>query len=163
MQQGQGRRRVHGLDIIRHEHRELVRLTEAVMQAAAGSEICIDAIAAARHALGQLITRHISHKQLIITATLQNSADPAHQRLAWRFTEDLMKLRQSTSEHYGIWTMARLRADPREYRMAVRTQHRMLKARIVWEETEVFPIVAKLLAGTTPIELPAQRRTAGIR
>lgn len=154
---------MHGLDIIHHEHRELLRLTEAVMEAAGEIELSIDKVAATRHALGQVITRHVTSKHAIITQALQSSADPAHRQLARRFTEDLMTLRQSTSEHYCTWTMARVKEDPREFRMAVRSQHRLLKARIAWEESEVFPIVAKLLAASAPLAMPMQRRAAGIR
>lgn len=156
---------MHGLDIIHHEHRELLRLTEAVTEAAGEIEISVDKIAATRHALGQVSSRHITNKLAIITRALQESADPAHHELSRRFTDELMKLRQSTSEHYRTWTMARVKEDPREFRMAVRSQQRMLKARIAWEEAEVFPIVARLLAGSAPVAapMPRQRRAAGIR
>jgi hypothetical protein len=150
---------VQGLELIQHEHRELVRLTDAVLEVACDPASSIKQIAAARHALGQSVIRHVTNKQKIITAALQASADPAHQTLAWRFTEDLMKLRQSTSEHYGVWTMSRIEEDRHGFAVAVRYQRRLLRARIAWEETSVFPIVAELRA--PPAQTP--RYAAGIR
>ncbi|WHU02719.1 hypothetical protein [Sphingomonas sp. NIBR02145] len=152
---------MHGLDSIRQEHRELLRLTEAVMEAAGAIEPSFDKIAAARHALGQAGSRHVIGKLSTITQALQASADPAHLALGRRFTDELMTLRQSASEHYGLWTMARVKEDPREFRMAVRSQYRALKARVDWEEAEVFPVVAQLLAA--PAAMPVQHRATGIR
>lgn len=149
---------MQGLELIQHEHRELVRLTDAVIEVACDPKAGIEQIAAARHALGQAVIRHVANKQKIMTATLQASADPAHQQLGWRFTEDLMKLRQSTSEHYGVWTMQRIEQDREGFAVAVRYQRRLLRARIAWEETAVFPIVAALLAPSLPM-----RAAAGIR
>jgi len=149
---------VRGLELIEDQHRELVRLTDTVIEMACDSRSGIEQIAAARHALGQAVIRHVESKQKIITAALQVSADPTHQALAWRFTEDLMKLRQSTSEHYGVWTMARIAEDRQGFAVAVRYQRRLLRARIGWEESAVFPIVAALL-GAAPIA----KRAAGIR
>ncbi|MEP9357911.1 hypothetical protein [Sphingomonas sp. KR3-1] len=150
---------MQGLDLIHHEHRELIRLTDAVIETADDSAASIEQIAGARHALGQLIIRHVSNKQAVITATLLASTDPAHHQLAWRFTEDLMKLRGSTSEHYGVWTIAGIEADRKGFAAAVRYQRRLLRARIAWEEHAAFPIVADLLAA--PAAMP--RRAAGIR
>jgi hypothetical protein len=137
---------MHGLDVIYHEHREILRLTEAVMQVASEMAICASKLTTARHALGQAGAKHILNKLAIVTRALQDSPDPAHHQLARRFTDELTTLRQSASEHYRIWTIAQVQADPREYRMAVRTQQRQLKARVAWEEAEVLPIVATLLA-----------------
>ena len=137
---------MEGLDLIHHEHRELVRLTDAVIDAATHPAAGIEKIAAARHALGQVIIKHVLNKHAIITAALQASADPEHHMLAWRFTEDLMKLRQTTSEHYGVWTTARIREDRPGFAVAVRHQRRLLKARIAWEESAVFPVVKALRA-----------------
>jgi 3-methyladenine DNA glycosylase Mpg len=148
---------VQGLDLIHYEHRELVRLTDAVIEAADDAEASLEQIALARQALGQLVIRHVANKQAIITATLLASADPAHHQLAWRFTEDLMKLRGSTSKHYGVWTVANIAADRTGFAAAVRYQRRLLRARIAWEEHAAFPIVAELL------DTPAPRRVAGIR
>lgn len=151
---------MRGLELIQLEHRELVRLTDAVIEAAGDLEASIEQIAFARRVLGQSVIRHVDNKQKIITATLQASADPAHQQLAWRFTEDLMKLRQSTSEHYGVWTATRIAEDRQGFVVAVRYQRRLLRARIAWEETSVFPIVASLLSPAIPLTMPAG---AGIR
>lgn len=153
--------RVHDLDILHQEHRELLRLTEAVMEAAGEITPSFDKIAAARHALGQAGSRHVMNKLAIVTRALQDSADPRHRALGRRFTDELMALRQSASEHYGTWTMARVKEDPREFRMAVRSQYRALKARILWEEREVLPVVEKLLAASAPGAAP--RHAAGIR
>ncbi|MBO9714671.1 hypothetical protein [Sphingomonas sp.] len=141
---------MQGLDIIYHEHRELVRLTEAVMAVASEPELSIDRIAAARHALGKVIVTHVLNKQALITATLQASEDPEHRRLAWKFTQDLIKLRQSTTQHYGVWTMERICKDPKGFHAGVSEQRRLLRLRIAWEEKEVFPIVARLLAASEP-------------
>lgn len=149
---------MQGLELIHLEHRELVRLTDAVIEVAANLDSSIEQVAAARRMLGQSVARHVDNKQKIITATLQASPDPAHQQLAWRFTEDLMKLRQSTSEHYGVWTMARIAEDRQGFVVAVRYQRRLLRARIAWEETSVFPVVTALLAPAIPL-----RAGAGIR
>jgi len=154
---------VQGLDSIRQEHRELLRLVEAVMEAAGEIEPSFDKIAAARHALGQAGSRNVIGKLSTITKVLQASANPAHRELGRRFTDELMTLRQSSSEHYGVWTMARVKEDPREFRMAVRSQYRALKARVDWEEAEVFPIVAQLLAASAVGSMPEPRRAAGIR
>lgn len=148
---------MQGLELIRLEHRELVRLTDVVIEVASDPRIGIEQIAAARHALGQAVIRHVANKQKIITARLQASLEPAHQQLAWRFTEDLMKLRRSTSEHYGVWTAARIEEDRPGFASAVRYQRRLLRARIAWEETAVFPILATLL--TPAIPLPVQATT----
>jgi len=151
---------VHDLDVLHQEHRELLRLTEAVMEAAGAIEPSFDKIAAARHALGQAGSRHVTNKLTIVTRTLQASADPKHRALGRRFTDELVALRQSASEHYGMWTMARVREDPREFRMAVRSQYRALRMRLLWEEAEVFPVVEQLLAAAMP-GVPG--RVAGIR
>lgn len=151
---------MQGLELIEHQHRELVRLTDAVIELACDPRCSIEQIAAARHALGQSVIRHVANKTKIITATLQASDDSAHQNLAWRFTEDLMKLRRSTSEHYGVWTMSRIKEDREGFVVAVRYQRRLLRARIAWEESAVFPIVAELHASPAPMPI---RAGGGIR
>ncbi|MDG2534995.1 hypothetical protein P6144_15150 [Sphingomonas sp. HITSZ_GF] len=148
---------MQGLDLIQHEHQELVRLTDVVIEMAGDPASSSEQLAAARQTLGQTVNRHIANKHKIITAALQASADPAHRALAWRFTEELMKLRQSTSEHYGVWTMARIAEDRHGFTVAVRYQRRLLRARIAWEESVVFPIVAELAAPA------AMERAVGIR
>jgi len=150
---------VQGLDLIHHEHLELVRLIDVVLALADDSRAGMDQLAAARHALGQAGNRHIVNKQRIVIATLQASPDPVHQALGRRFTEDLMKLRQSASEHYGIWTMAAIQDDRKGFGVAVRYQRRLLRARVAWEESAVFPIVSALLAPS----LVPHRRAGGIR
>lgn len=137
---------MQGLELLQNEHRELVRLTDLVIAATCDPTAGIDQIASARQTLGQAVIHHVANKQRIVPPVLQASADPAHQQLAWRFTEDLLKLRQSTSEHYGVWTMARIEEDRHGFAVAVRYQRRLLRARIAWEESAVFPIVAELMS-----------------
>lgn len=154
---------MYDLELTRQENQEVLRRIEAVMDAAGEIEPSLDKIVAARHALGQLGSRNVMGKLAFITRVLQDSPNPAHRELGRRFTEELMALRQSASEHYRFWTIARLKEDPREFRMAVRSQYRALKARVDWEEAEVFPVVAQLLAASSGRRMPEPRRAAGIR
>ncbi len=140
---------MQGLELLKDEHRELIRLTDLVIEAACDPAAGPEQIAAARQVLGQAVLVHVANKQQIVPPVLQASSDPAHQQLAWRFTEDLMKLRQNTSEHYGVWTMARIAEDRHGFAVAVRYQRRLLRARIAWEESAVFPIVAELRAAAS--------------
>jgi hypothetical protein len=43
--------------------------------------------------------------------------------------------------------MDAIAADPREYRLAVRAQMRMMAARRQWEESEFLPAAERLAAG----------------
>jgi hypothetical protein len=150
---------VQGLELLESEHRKLIELTDKVIEAASNPASGLQQIASARQVLGQAVIRHVGHKHKIVTAVLQASADPLHQQLAWRFTEDLMKLRQNTSEHYGVWTMVRIAEDRHGFIVAVRYQRRLLRARIAWEESAVFPIVAELRAAAAA----PMRAAAGFR
>jgi hypothetical protein len=60
-------------------------------------------------------------------------------------------MRQSGIAHLGQWTIEAITADPREYRLAVRAQMRMMAARRTWEETEFLPAAERLASGRRPL------------
>ena len=84
------------------------------------------------------------------TAPLGASTDPYDRALARRYTSDLLSMRQSGIAHMGQWTMEAITADPREYRLAVRAQIRMMAVRREWEESEFLP-AAERLARAEPL------------
>lgn len=137
--------RVTGLDDFRYEHAELLRLIGAIIDAASHADASPDRIVPFRHLLSQAVNRHIAAEQAFVTRILQASAVPAHKVLSRRYVEELLEIRKNTTRHYAMWTAARIGEDVREFRMAVRAQAKLLRTRIDWEETQVFPVIEQLL------------------
>jgi len=121
-------------------HRELLRLMNDVIDAA-GHAGATSEIAQARRAMAQAAARHLARKNLLVIAPLSRSPCPKHRELARRLTDEILATRQATIEHYGIWTLAAIEADPREFRMTVRGMLRALEKRFQYEEDMVFPQV----------------------
>ncbi|AQR73990.1 hypothetical protein [Sphingomonas sp. LM7] len=129
------------------DHREIFRLGEKLIEAAAFDPPRMQELVAARHAMAQAIARHLGNEARLALMPLSASTDPYDRALARRYTSDLLSMRQSGSAHLGQWTMEEITADPREYRLAVRAQMRMVAARRSWEETEFLPAAERLAAG----------------
>jgi hypothetical protein len=132
------------LTVLRDGHRELLRLMDDIIDAAGHNGAAND-IALARRTMAQSVARHLAIKNNLVIAPLRQSPRPEHRELARRLTDEILTTRQSTIEHYGIWTMAAIEADPREFRMAVRGLLRSMEKRFQYEEDEVHPIVLQAM------------------
>ncbi len=129
------------------EHCEIFRLGEALIEVAAFDPPHMVELVAARRAISQAVARHLGNEARLALMPLNASGDPYHRALARRYTSDLLSMRQSGIAHMGRWTMDSIAADPREYRLAVRAQVRMMAARREWEENEFLPAAERLAAG----------------
>jgi len=127
------------LTVLRDGHRELLGLLEDVIAAAGRGDA--SEIAEARRTMAQAAARHLARKNALVIAPLSQSPCPEHRELARRLTDEILATRQNTMEHYGIWTLAAIAADPREYRMTVRALSRTFEKRFHYEESEVYPVV----------------------
>jgi len=128
------------LTVLRDGHRELLRLLDDVIDAA-GRNGAISEIAEARRTMAQAAARYLAKKNMLVIAPLSRSPCPAHRELARRLTDEILSTRQATIEHYGIWTLAAIEVNPREYRMTVRALARSFEKRFHYEESEVYPVV----------------------
>jgi hypothetical protein len=132
------------------EHREIFRLGERLIEVAAFDPPHVPELIAARRAIAQAVARHLANEARLALMPLGASTDPYHRALARRYTSDLLSMRQSGIAHMGRWTTENIAADPREYRLAVRGQMRMMAARREWEESEFLPAVERLASGHRP-------------
>lgn len=132
------------LTVLCDGHRELLRLMNDVIDAA-GHAGATSEIAQARRTMAQAAARHLSKKNVLVIAPLGQSSCPEHRELARRLTDEILATRQATIEHYGIWTLAAIEADPREFRMTVRGLLRSLEKRFQYEEDAVFPKVIEAM------------------
>lgn len=128
------------LTALRDGHRELLHLLDEVIDAA-GRNGAVSEIADARRMMAQAAARYLARKNQLVIAPLSQSPCPAHRELARRLTDEILATRQITMEHYGIWTLAAIEADPREYRMTLRALYRSFERRFHYEESEVYPVV----------------------
>lgn len=129
------------------EHRELFRLGEKLIAAAAFDPPHMPELIAARRDMAQAVARHLGNEARLALVPLSASADPYDRALARRYTNDLLSMRQSGIAHMGRWTMEAITDDPREYRLAVRGQLRMMAVRRDWEESEFLPAAQRLASG----------------
>lgn len=132
------------LTVLRDGHRELLRLLDAVI-AAAGHNGAADELALARRTLAQATARHVAQKNMLVVLPLQQSPRAEHRELARRLTDEILTTRQAAIEHYGIWTLAAIEADPREYRMSLRAVIRSMEKRFQYEEDEVHPVAIEAI------------------
>jgi hypothetical protein len=132
------------------EHREIFRLGERLIEVAAFDPPHVSELIAARRAIAQAVARHLGNEARLALMPLGASTDPYHRALARRYTSDLLSMRQSGIAHMGRWTTENIAADPREYRLAVRAQMRMMAARREWEESEFLPAAERLASGQRP-------------
>jgi hypothetical protein len=128
------------LTVLFDGHRELLRLMNDVIDAA-GHAGATSEIAQARRTMAQATARHLAKKNLLVIAPLSQSPCPRHRELARRLTDEILATRQATIEHYGVWTLAAIEADPREFRMTVRGILRSLEKRFQYEQDTVYPQV----------------------
>jgi hypothetical protein len=133
------------------DHREIFRLGEKLIEVAAFDPPRMTDLVAARREFAQAVARHLGNEARLALMPLGASTDPYDRALARRYTSDLLSMRQSSIAHMGQWTMDSIAADPREYRLAVRAQMRMVAARREWEETEFLPAAERLAAGQRPL------------
>ncbi|WP_029724140.1 hypothetical protein [Sphingomonas sp. UNC305MFCol5.2] len=129
------------------EHRELFRIGEKLIEIAASDPPRMPELVAARREMAQAVARHLGNEARLALMPLGASTDPYDRALARRYTSDLLSMRQSGIAHMGQWTMEAITADPREYRLAVRAQLRMMAARRAWEEAEFLPAAERLVSG----------------
>lgn len=129
------------------EHRELFRIGEKLIEVAAFDPPHMPELIAVRREMAQAVARHLGNEARLALAPLSASTDPYDRALARRYTSDLLSMRQSGIAHMGQWTMEAIAADPREYRLAVRAQIRMMAVRREWEESEFLPAAGRLAAG----------------
>jgi hypothetical protein len=132
------------------EHRAIFRLGEKLIEVAAFDPPHMIELVAARRDIAQAVARHLGNEARLALMPLGASTDPYDRALARRYTSDLLSMRQSGIAHMGQWTMDAITADPREYRLAVRAQLRMMAIRREWEETEFLPAAERLAAGSRP-------------
>jgi len=133
------------------DHREIFRLGEKLIAVAAFDPPHMTDLIAARREFAQAVARHLANEARLALMPLGASADPYDRALARRYTSDLLSMRQSSIAHMGQWTTESIAADPREYRLAVRAQMRMIAVRREWEETEFLPAAERLAAGQRPL------------
>lgn len=132
------------------EHREIFRLGERLIEVAACDPPCMPELVAAGRDIAQTVARHLGNEARLALMPLTASTDAYDRALARRYTSDLLTMRQSSIAHMTRWTMDMIAADPREYRLAVRSQMRMMAARREWEENEFLPAAQRLAAGQRP-------------
>jgi hypothetical protein len=132
------------------EHREIFRLGEKLIEVASFDPPHMTELVAARRAISQAIARHLGNEARLALMPLGASSDPYDRALSRRYTSDLLSMRQSSIAHMGQWTMESIVADPREYRLAVRAQMRMMAVRREWEESEFLPAAERLASGRRP-------------
>ncbi|MDP5277590.1 hypothetical protein Q9Q95_01535 [Sphingomonas sp. DG1-23] len=136
------------------EHREIFRLGEKLIHVAAADRPRMPELVAARREIAQAVARHLGNEARLALMPLGASTDAYDRALARRYTSDLLSMRQSGIAHMGQWTMDAIAADPREYRLAVRAQMRMMAARRQWEESEFLPAAERLASGSrAPLRL----------
>lgn len=132
------------------EHRELFRIGEKLIHVASFDPPHMQDLIAARREMAQAVARHLGNEARLALMPLSASSDAHDRALARRYTGDLLSMRQSGIAHMGQWTMEAIATDPREYRLAVRAQLRMMAARRDWEEAEFLPAAERLLSGQRP-------------
>jgi len=132
------------------EHRELFRIGEKLIHVASFDPPHMQDLIAARREMAQAVARHLGNEARLALMPLSASTDAHDRALARRYTSDLLSMRQSGIAHMGQWTMEAIATDPREYRLAVRAQLRMMAARRDWEEAEFLPAAERLLSGQRP-------------
>jgi hypothetical protein len=133
------------------EHRELLRIGEKLIEIASFDPPRMLELVAARREMAQAVSRHLGNEARLALMPLSASTDPYERALARRYTSDLLSMRQSGIAHMGQWTMEAITADPREYRLAVRAQLRMMAVRRTWEETEFLPAAERLVSERAPL------------
>lgn len=132
------------------EHRALFRIGEKLVEVASFDPPRMQELVAVRREMAQAVSRHLGNEARLALMPLSASTDPYDRALARRYTSDLLSMRQSGIAHMGQWTMEAITADPREYRLAVRAQLRMMAVRRTWEETEFLPAAERLVSGQRP-------------
>lgn len=125
------------LTVLRDGHRELLRLLDEVIVTAHNGPA--EELAAVRRTLAQATARHVAQKNTLVVLPLQRSPRTEHRELARRLTDEILATRQAAIEHYAIWTLAAIEADPREYRMSLRAVIRSMEKRFQYEEDEIHP------------------------
>lgn len=129
------------------DHRTLAAIGERLIAIISCEPPQMQALVAVRHEMAQAVARHLGNEARLALTPLGASSDPYDRALARRYTGDLLSMRQSSSAHFGQWTPESILADPREYRLAVRAQLRMVAARRAWEESEFLPAAERLASG----------------
>lgn len=129
------------------DHRAIHAIGERLLSATTAEPPQMQALVAVRHEMAQAIARHLASEARLALIPLSASSDPYDRALARRYTSDLLSIRQSSSAHFGLWTPDAILADPREYRLSVRAQLRMVAARRAWEESEFLPAAERLASG----------------
>ncbi len=132
------------LTVVREGHRELIRLLNQIIEAA-GPGAVADTLANARKAMAQEVARQLANKNALVITPLGASACPTHREVARRLIDEILTMRQVSIEHYAIWSMAAIEADPREYRMTLRALVRSLEKYMQREEGEIHPLVLEAM------------------
>lgn|SRR5689334_10230515 len=125
-------------------HREMLRLLDDIINAVT-HKVAADEIALARRAMAQAVARHLADKNRLVIAPLRESPRAEHRDLARRLTDEILTTRQASIEHYSLWTLAAIEADPREFRMTVRQLARSLEKRFQYEEETVHPVAIEAM------------------
>ena len=135
------------------EHRDIFRIGEKLIAVATNDPPHMAELVSVRREMAQAVARHLGNEARLALMPLSASTDPYDRALARRYTSDLLSMRQSGIAHMGQWTMEAIVADPREYRLAVRAQIRMMAVRREWEESEFLPAAERLAAGQPALRM----------
>lgn len=127
------------------EHRELYRLGDTLIEAAAANPPRIAAVVEARRTLSQAVLRHMANEARMALAPLSASSDPADQAIARRYTTDLLTMRQESSGHIAQWTTREIERDPAGYLAGTQALLKTMAARGEWEEAEFLPAAARCI------------------
>lgn len=125
------------------QHREIMRLSEALVVAARARPVDMVALTTARHLLAQATMRHLSDENRIALQPLATSSDPHDLVLARTYTDSLIELRRAGSAHNIRWTAAAIEQAPDAYAEELEQMLQYVRERRVWEEGVFLPAASR--------------------
>jgi hypothetical protein len=128
------------------QHREILALVDSFMRMIAGTTPPpAHDLARARWHLSAAIVRHLSSEDVLIDTVLRTASDEHAQALYRIYVLQHNKLREAVALHNGQWSIERILVDMPSYLTAIKGMVAELRKIMRWEETELYPLVARLV------------------
>lgn len=117
-------------------------------------------LAAARWRVARSLLRYLPIVDRVVYARLRLHRDPAAARIADRFAAEGATIYAMFEKHSATWTPEAVAADWASYRLAVRQQAALVKARFDRELAEMLPFL-ETAPDIAPTRRPNDRNWAG--
>lgn len=130
-------------DQLRRDHVELADIAEDLRRRTGEAELTDPTgLGRCRWRLARTLTRHLALEDQHVYARLSADPRPAVAEKARRYQSELLGLRGQYDAHMVEWTGDAMARDWRGYCRDVRALLTALEARIVWEDRELYPLIA---------------------